>query len=141
MTRLGSFWLFFSIVAVGLVLSWGQVGRRTDHVLQAEPVVYLVNEKGCRPVAVPCAAVARDRALVLGPAGQGLALKQTGFAPGDLAEAEAVFLDAGDSELARRTLPPDRQAWLLAGIPDRAQSLRVRLAGANGVTVAEFPLN
>lgn len=141
MTRLGSFWLFFAIVAVGLVLSWGQVGHRTDRVLQAESVVYLVNEKGCRPAEEPCAAVARDRALVLGPAVQGLALKQTGFAPGDLVEAEAVFLGAADNELARRTLPPDRQPWLLADIPARAQSLRVRLAGGRGLTVAEFPLN
>jgi len=141
MSRLGSYWLLFVIVAVGLALSWGQVGRKTERVLQADPVVYLISETPCRPRLAPCAAAASDRALVLGPATRGLALKQTGLEPRDLLSAEAIFLDATDSEVGRRPLRlGDGQAWLLEDIPGEARVLRTRLTGGHGVTVGEFPL-
>ncbi len=140
MTRLGSYWLLFVIVAVGLSLSWQQLGRKTDRLLRSDPVVYLVNDSDCRPGVAPCAAFARDRALVLGPAGQGLTLKQTGLEPADLIDGEVVFLDANDRQVGRRGLSLDGRPWQLAGIPAAAQSLRVRLTGNREVTVGEFPL-
>ena len=141
MSRLGSYWLLFVIVAVGLALSWGQVGRKTERALQADPVVYLISETPCRPRSAPCAAAAGDRALVLGPAAQGLALKQTGLQPGDLLGAEVVFLDAAGSEVGRLSLRLDGQTWLLKAIPGEARAVRVRLTGRAEVSVAEFPLH
>lgn len=140
MSRLGSYWLLFVIVAVGLALSWGQVGRKTERVLQAEPVVYLVSERPCRPTVAPCAAMASDRALILGPVAQGLALKQTGLQRADLVSAEVLFLDVGDKEIGSRALPLDAQGWLVGDVPAAARALRVRLTGRQEVTLAEFPL-
>ena len=84
MTRLGRYWLFFVIVAVGLALSWGQVGRKAQRALDSSPVVYLHTETPCRPQLAPCAAVAGDRALVLGPAQNGLLVKQAGLRDDEL---------------------------------------------------------
>jgi hypothetical protein len=140
MSRLGSYWLVFVIVAVGLALSWGQVGRKTERVLRSEPVVYLVNERPCRPMVAPCAALGSDRALVLGPAASGLILKQTGLEPGSLIDAEAIFLDARDREIGRDRLPLDGRVWLVAEIPAAVRVLRVRLSSNRDVTVGEFPL-
>ena len=61
MSRQGRYWIFFVIVAVGLALSWGQVGRKTRQALEIEPVLLLVTETPCTPMATPCAAVGRDR--------------------------------------------------------------------------------
>jgi len=140
MSRLGSYWLLFVIVAVGLALSWGQVGRKAERALQADPVIYLITETPCRPALAPCAAAASDRALILGPAAQGLVLKQTGLQPADLLNAEVVFLDAANTEVDRRSLNLDGQAWLLKDIPGGTRMLRTRLSGRGEVTVGEFPL-
>lgn len=140
MNRLGRYWLFFVIVAVGLALSWGQVGRKTHRLFEAEPLVYLVNEPDCRPAVVPCAAVASDRALVLGPAAHGLVLKQAGLKTSKLVSGEAIFLATNGDEIGRQTLMSDAEAWSLADIPASARLLRVRIVGSHETTVGEFPL-
>ncbi|MCG6965161.1 MAG: hypothetical protein LJE59_01470 [Chromatiaceae bacterium] len=140
MSRLGRYWLFFVIVAVGLALSWGQVGRKTDRVLRDEPVVYLVNEPDCRPLLAPCAALAGDRALVLGPAARGLAVRQTGFTADDIVSAEAIFLSLSGQEIARRPLHMDAAVWESGDIPKSAAMLRIRIRGARETSVADFPL-
>lgn len=140
MSGYGRYWLFFVIVAVGLALSWAQIGRKTHRVLEEAAVVYLVNERPCQPRIAPCAALAGDRALVLGPAAGGLALKHTGLSLTDLISGEAVFVAGDGSEIGRRNLRLDAPDWLLGGIPESTQRLRIRLTGNREVTVGDFPL-
>ena len=92
---MGRYWIFFVIVAVGLVLSWGQVGRKTEHELRERPVDFLSVESGCDPMHAPCAAYAGERAMVLGPEQGGLLLKLAGIDPASVASVEAVLLDPG----------------------------------------------
>lgn len=139
-TRLGRYWLFFVIVAVGLALSWGQVGQKTHRVLQNAPVVYLQTERDCRPGVAPCTAIGGDRALVLGPAGRGLLARHTGFDASTLVAAEAISLDAEGRELARVNLLPAAREWPLADIPPNTHTLRYRIDANRETTVAEFPL-
>ncbi len=140
MSRLGRYWLFFVIVAVGLALSWGQVGRKTERVLQQQSTVYLVAEATCSPRQNPCAAVATDRALVLGPAGNGLALKQAGFETSRIVRIEATFYGAGEEPLSRTTIDPRTEHWLLDDVSSAAGMVRISVVGNAMLTVAEFPL-
>jgi len=140
-SREGRYWLFFVIVAVGLALSWGQVGRKTQQTLDAEPVSYLVVEKGCVADRAPCAALASDHALVLGPAGDGLRLKQTGLATAAVASVEATAL-SGESTVGGRMLgvAAGPQGWSIAAPPGDATGIRVRVVAAGRISVADFVL-
>lgn len=135
MTRLGRYWLFFVIVAVGLALSWGQVGRKAQRVLEAEPVTYLAVEPGCYADRQPCAASTGDHALVLGPAQTGLRLKQTGLPHGEIVAVEASVLEAA--------VPVVREAdsWQILAPARPAGPVRVRIVGNGRVTVADFPVH
>ncbi len=141
MTRQGRYWLFFVIIAVGLALSWGQTGRKTQQVLESSPLTYLVAEKPCRPWRQPCAAVAGDRALVLGPADKGLMFKQAGFAPSDRISVEALVLDENGGQQAIIVLPAGDDAWRLPDVPQAGGLLRLRMVGNGRVSVADFPLD
>lgn len=140
----GRYWLFFAIVAIGLVLSWGQVGRKTHQVLDAEPIVYLATEADCRPERAPCAAMGGDRGLVLGPAsgssGVGLMLRQTGFVAGRIQSVEVRYLSAAEEELARRDARPHGDGWVVASPPPTATTVRIRVRDDRTATVADFPL-
>ena len=138
MTRLGRYWLFFVIVAVGLALSWGQVGQKTKRVLEAEDVAYLKVEPGCFANRRPCAAIAGDHALVLGPAQVGLRLKQTGFPRDEIVAVEALQLAKPD-EIALRVVP-EAASWQILWSPGTGDAVRVRLIGNGRVTVADFPV-
>ena len=140
MSRLGRYWLFFVIVAVGLVLSWGQVGRKTQRVLSEEPVSILASEPDCQVIRGPCAAVAADRALVLGPAAGGLRLRQTGFDPADIATIEAQLLRDGETPQAPRPLLRDGDGWRLTLPEAAAGTLRLRVVGTERISVADFEL-
>ena len=140
MGHLGKYWLFFVIVAVGLALSWGQVGRNAQQVLQENPTVYLTAEQGCAPVNAPCAAVASDRALVLGPNDGGLRLRQTGFDTADIIKVEAQVLASDSSVIDERQLVNVGKDWVF----DKVQAvngavLRIRVIGNRDVSVADFP--
>jgi hypothetical protein len=133
------YWLIFVIVAVGLVLSWGQIGRKAERVMAETPVQMLYVEEDCRPRLAPCAALGRDRALVLGPGTGGLILRATG-----------VTLPAGEIEVLARSVRGDEtalvpldtgDAWALDRLPPDVVMLRVSLHLEDGVTVAEFPLS
>ncbi len=134
------YWILFVIVAVGLALSWGQVGRRAQQALESEPVVYLVTEQPCRPVVSPCAAVGADRALVLGPDGGGMRIRQTGVPLNEIVSVEVTFLGQEGQELESRILEREDQAWPINEVPSLARALRVRVGGNRDLTVAEFPL-
>lgn len=139
MSRTGRYWLFFVIVAVGLALSWGQVGRKTQRVLQETPVVYLQTEADCRPFSAPCAALGGDRALIVGPAGNGLRARQTGFDTAALVTVEVIAFSADGGEVQRRVLPLNGD-WLLLPVPSEARRLRYRITSNSETTAAEFPL-
>jgi hypothetical protein len=132
------YWLIFVIVAVGLVLSWGQVGRKAARVMAETPVQMLQVEDGCRPAQAPCAALGLDRALVLGPGSGGLILRVTGVtAP--VRAIEVLALSARGDETALVPLAVG-DAWVLDRLPPEPAMLRVSLELEDGVTVAEFPL-
>lgn len=140
MSRLGRYWIFFVIVAVGLALSWGQVGRKAQRVLESDPVVFLLTEPGCRPNLEPCAAMAGDRAVVLGPVQTGLQVKQTGISPADIADVQAAFLAADGEPVGARILTRQGDAWSVPDLPASVRILRIRVTSNHDVTVAEFPL-
>lgn len=141
MSGLGRYWLFFVIVAVGLALSWGQVGRKTQGVLQVEPVTYLKSEVGCVANQVPCAAVSADHAIVLGPSSRGLLLKQTGFDQAEVVSVEATAFSEDDAP-ASSMLPVGflLDGWSVAAPPQSATTVRIRMATPERISVAEFPL-
>jgi len=141
MGRQGRYWLFFAILAVGLTLGWGQVGRKTHRLFETEPMVYLRAEKDCRPRTAPCAALAGDRALILGPAMSGLVMRQIGMATRDIFGGEGISLATGGEELSRKELSPGVDEWLLADVPANTAVLRFLVRGKRETTVAEFPLH
>jgi hypothetical protein len=140
MGRQGRYWLFFAILAVGLSLGWGQVGRKTHRLFETEPMVYLRAEKDCRPRTTPCAALAADRAVILGPATSGLLMRQIGMATSGILGGEAVSLATDGAELARAKLSPGVDEWLLADVPAQTAVLRLVVWDGHETTVAEFPL-
>ena len=140
MTRQASYWIFFVIVAVGLALSWGQIGRKTHRVFEAEPFVFLKAESSCRPGALPCAAVAGDRAVLLGPVPGGLAVRQTGLETADITRVELVALSADGGELGSYLAASRGDAWLVPRLPSNTKVLRVRVIGSRDTSVADFPL-
>ena len=140
MSRQGRYWIFFVIVAVGLALSWGQVGRKTRQVLEDEPVLLLATEAPCTPMVSPCAAVGSDRALLLGPDMQGLRIRQTGIPVAEIDRVEAVFVGTEGQASEPAELYPDDDAWIVSEMPSTPGRLRVRVVGNRDVTVAEFPL-
>lgn len=157
MRRIDWIWIFFVIVAVGLVLSWGRTGQR----LQNEPVVtgalsadrILEPESPCRPLEAPCAALGRDLALVLGPVAEGddlLALRLVVAGTDIDAEPPEVDWQAeGDAFTPQRRLASRRlkeTEWLIA-LPVEpgaelapAPSLWIRLGHAGIRYAARFPL-
>jgi hypothetical protein len=135
------YWIFFVIVAVGLVLSWGQVGRKTDQVMAQQDVIYLQTETPCRPRQAPCAAVATDRALVLGPDGDGLRLRSAGFDADRLLGIEYAFIGADGEELARSAIDQSATSWRIGHPPTAASEIRASVLVNGEKTVAEFPLS
>jgi hypothetical protein len=140
MRRLDRYWIFFVIIAVGLALSWGLVGRKTHRLIEAEPATYLVPEPGCRPRIRPCAATAADRALVLGPAPQGLGLRQIGLDPTAIVAVEAVFISANGERLAEPAVRRAHAGWLIPEPPAAVSRVRIRVLLEGEMTVTEFPL-
>lgn len=133
------YWLVFVVVAVGLALSWGQVGRKTERAMAETPVQVLRAEDGCRPMQAPCAALGHDRALVLGPGSGGLILRATGMdLPARDIEALARSADGRETALVPLVMG---DAWVLDRLPPDPVTLRVSLYLGDGVTVAEFPLS
>jgi hypothetical protein len=134
------YWIFFVIVAVGLALSWGQIGRKAERALTSAPVVFLTTEQPCRPREAPCAALASDRALVLGPVAPGLGIRQTGLAVPAVSRVEAIALSADGSQIDSYLPALGDEVWRLPELPAEVAVLRVRVSADDEVTVADFPL-
>lgn len=129
--------MFYAILAVGLAFSWSQVGKRAQLVAQ-RPVYVMSTEEDCRPWQLPCAAYARDFALVLGPADSGLLLVGQKLPPD--AELSVQHFDdrGGEPTLPLlRALPAGR--WSIEGV-SRDGRLRVNLLDERQQWSAEFPL-
>jgi hypothetical protein len=141
LSRLGRYWLFFVIVAVGLVLSWGQVGRKTHQVLTEAPTTLLTTEANCRPGLAPCAAMGNSRAMVLGPAGNGLRVVTKGFDPASLLAARATWFDRANDVVGQSTLSTDATEWRIRSLPGDARRMRIEIDSNDGTVVAEFPLD
>ena len=140
MTRQASYWIFFLIVAVGRALSWGQIGRKTHRVFEAEPFVFLKTESSCRPRAMPCAAMAGDRAVLLGPVPGGLVVRQTGLETAGITRIELIALSTDGSELGSYLAALRGDTWLVPDVPSQTTVLRVRVVGNRDTSVADFPL-
>jgi hypothetical protein len=137
MQRTSRYLLFYAILAVGLAYSWGQLGRRTQ-LDPKRPVHLMSTESDCQPWHAPCAAYAKDFALVLGPAGTGLRL--VGSDLPNAVEISAKQFGAGGQSLDDPTLKTlSANAWQLDGLP-RQGRLRINLLGPSKQWSAEFPL-
>lgn len=150
-------WIFFVIIAVGLVLSWGRTGQRlqkeqTDAGGGLDVDRVLSPESPCRPLQSPCAAFGQTLAVVLGPVAASpgvLALKLV--ADETRAEPPRPRIDwqaegegySPELHLAPRHVPEQDQ-WLVVLPEDSAQapapSLWVRLDVAETSYAAQFPL-
>ena len=138
MSRNGRYLLFYAILGIGLAISWGQVGKRTQLVPGAN-VRVLSTESDCRPRSYPCAAYASDFALVLGPERNGLRLMGENVPQG--AELKVQYLDLSGKLLE----PPlvrqiEAQAWLL-NLPQGDLRVRVNLLRDQQQWTADFVLS
>jgi hypothetical protein len=144
--RMSRLWLFFALLAVGLVWTWSQVAQQPLEHSQvgAEDVVLLRTEPGCDLAQGPCAAYGNDVALVASvrAAGEGVAwrVKLVGAAPAlpqlslwllspGTATRELAVFESGDEWYAdsARRVPPN-------------SLLRVRVSGGPVPLIADFPL-
>jgi hypothetical protein len=139
-TRLGRYWLFFVIVAVGLALSWGQVGRKAHRVLSENPTVLLQTERPCQPSAAPCAAMGASHAIVMGPAAPGWRIVSDGFDTATVIDVLASMLDANGAVARQLTLDAGASEWRVAPMPPDIERLRIQISTNNVAVVAEFPL-
>ena len=137
MIRRNNYWIFFAILAVGLALSWAQVGKRAQLSKNAKLSVMSLDED-CHPWRTPCAAYATNFALVLGVDSRG-GLRLLGEQLPDSIELKlmhfkgAVELPVPDS---RRI---DARQWLI--VPSKKIGrLRVNLQLDDRQWIAEFPL-
>ena len=138
MNRTNRYLMFYAILAVGLAISWSQVGRRTQVSPEVSDIRVLATEDNCRPLQAPCAAYAGNFALVLGPHADGLRLVGQG-----LPAAATLSVQHLDGNGVRQT-PPLLQAlgdsqWLISSLPARGR-LRVNLLQQQAQWVAEFRL-
>jgi hypothetical protein len=133
--------IFFVIVALGLALSWGQIGRKTRDVLRDRSVEFLVLDEDCRPAARPCAAYGAEKALVLGPdAGGSLLLKAVGIdrdAAGLSVKLLRNGVEVGEGQWRRR----DAAGWRISPATEPGiQVLRIGLLAGDTTYVADFPV-
>ena len=133
------YWLFFAIVAVGLVLSWGSVGRKTHQVLHDDGVVYLHTEEPCTPSDSPCAAYARDRALILGPTINGYLLRPVGLVSGPLPAIDVEYRDINEVVLREVTFDPVGSQWPISPAPDQTHWIRFEIQTADESIRVVFP--
>jgi hypothetical protein len=140
LSRLGRYWLFFVIVAVGLALSWGQVGRKTHQVLSEAPTALLSTEADCRPARAPCAAMGGRHAIVVGPDRGGLRVVTRGFDADSLLAVRATWFDRTADEIAQSLLDTDAVDWHISAVPRDSRRLRIEVQANAETVVAEFPL-
>jgi len=139
MNRFNRYLVFYVILGVGLVLAWSQVGRRAQ-LAQATEVMVMTTEEDCRAHAAPCAAYAKNFALVAGPRTDGSGLLLVGEKLPSGMQVEVAQLDA---QVRLMPVPllrsAGKQRWFVEMAPDAAR-LRVNLTLAESQWIAEYPL-
>ncbi len=146
-------WLFFVLVAAGLIYAYSLVGKRFAERAaqpqgQGEPprrALLLHAEADCRPLRRPCAAYAHSAALVLQArrlteSGElAVAVGAVGFPASGLDGAELILLAPGTDKGYRAVY--SNGGWkAVFPLAADAGRLEVRLRDARRVWVADFPL-
>lgn len=138
MTRANRYLMFYLIVAVGLAVSWMQLGRNTlvkpDHDLSLMQL-----DDDCRPWQAPCAAYADEFALILGP-DSGAALQLRGQKLPAEAEMHFQHFDAGKEQETPEVEQFSALHWRLPSLPELGR-LRVSILWQKLQWTAEFPLS
>jgi hypothetical protein len=143
MNRWNRLWIFFAIVAVGLVLSWGQVGREASQRVATRAGAWLDTEVPCAPLHTPCAAYGGDVALVLGPDRPDvLRLKVVGVDDPRIGGASVFTRGGGQSDSVELGLEPAGLAQWTVGLPDlsTAATAEFRVYFERPAVQAVFPL-
>jgi len=137
MSKTNRYLMFYVILAVGLAVSWTQVGRRAQLVPDAD--LYVMSVDGdCQPLQTPCAAYAREFALVLGPDGNRLRLQGEKLPLG--AELHMQQFDHSAHELKAPSVSLVRTGlWRVEPVVPYGR-LRVNLLLGDQQWVAEYPL-
>lgn len=143
-------WYFFIIIATGTVLSFSFVGKfnpRNQQQPETGSILLLRPEPNCRPLSAPCAAIARDSALVvrLYPLinGARLMVRILGVDKMQRQAVEAVWLDLSGTPLGDSVLlQPAKEGGFTGDLADRqeASGLRVSLSSKGRLLVADLPL-
>lgn len=139
-------WIFFVIVAIGLALSWGKVGQKTEQNLSQDRFELLRGEPNCRLPRDSCAAYGSDKALVAKAAWLSderleLYFKLVGLEMTAVDRLEArMHVDTQLSEqLAVLRRQDDWQAVYSGRVPANGR-VRVRFETADGQYAAEYEL-
>ncbi len=66
MKRFNRYLMFYLILGIGLAIAWSQVGRRVQLAPNVGLRIMSIDDR-CKPLEAPCAAYAKQFALVLGP--------------------------------------------------------------------------
>ncbi len=131
--------VFYIILGLGLVTSWILVGKRARIAPDLGVRIMSVDD-ACRPFQAPCGAYAQHFALVLGPVGDGHALRLVGEQLPPDARLSALQYD----DKAQQLEPPlfkslEGGTWRLEPARE-AVRVRVNLVSGRNQWLAEFPL-
>lgn len=120
--------IFFVIVAVGLVVSWGQIGKRTGQAMDNLQAELLTTEDECRPLVAPCAAYGLQQALVLGPHAVGFMLKYQSASDAS-AEVSANYLTKKNAVTQETVLIKhiSKNTWTIARPSAQHPAYRLRI--------------
>ena len=134
-------WIFFVIIAVGLVLSWGQIGKKTQQELSDDASNLLRTEQSCQPLTTPCAATGSLVGIVLGPGVPG-SLELESTSPTAAIEAVTTnFTSGGPRSLPLKFKQQTRNRWLIA-LPSEphSESAELRVWMSSPDVSAVFPV-
>ncbi len=145
-------WLFFVLVAAGLIYAYSLVGKRfaeraahpAAHGGASRQASVLHAEAGCDPERAPCAAYGHSAALVLQArwlkSGElAVAVGEVGFPTSGLDGAELLLLPRG-AKRGFRAVYSDGGWKAVFPLASDTRGLEVRLRDAKRVWVADFPL-
>ena len=139
-------WIFFVIVAVGLALSWGKVGQKTEQTISQDPFELLRAEPGCLLPRDSCAAYGSELALVakggwLPDERMALYFKLVGAEMAAISHFEAeVRVDGrAPEQLAVLRRQDDWQTVYAGSVPVNGR-LRIRFETATGRYATEYTL-
>jgi len=132
-----SYWIFFTILSVGLALSWAQVGKRAK-LSKGSKLSVMSLDQDCRPWQLPCAAYATNFALVLGADSKGV-LRLLGEQLPASMELSLVHLKGSMELPVPKISKQNERQWQIVPSEDVGR-LRVNLQLADKQWIAEFPL-